>query len=284
MDKKLETILITGATGHLGSLVWNQLEGYNKIGLKRINSIVPTNLKSGVWFNFEDGLSELFKQNDIDIVVHCACAYGKNGESNSEIIEANLSFPCKLLDECIKNEVSFVLNVSTVLPKNRSAYSLSKHQFTEWLNFSEIKSATLLLEQFIGADEGNIQFSHVMAKKMLNGEQEVLLTSGEQRREFLDVNDVVDGVLYVLNSRNSLNDKFSVFHLGSGILVSIKQLIEFIKEETQSSTKLLFGEVKNLSSEHLENLEEYTRLQDIGWKPKSTWKIAVQKLIKSLRN
>ena len=89
-----KTILLTGATGFLGShLIKKILEfDYKVIVLKRSYSNIDRiktllkvyNVKS---YNVDlCDIEDIFKENHIDIIIHCATEYGRTENSSSKIL------------------------------------------------------------------------------------------------------------------------------------------------------------------------------------------------------
>ena len=82
-----KNILVTGATGYLGSQIVISLvkKGFNVIILKRKSSslrrfkLVAENIKM---YDIENiNLSHIIEVNHIDTIIHTATAYGRNGET-----------------------------------------------------------------------------------------------------------------------------------------------------------------------------------------------------------
>ena len=137
----METILITGATGFLGShLVETLLNyGYSVVILKRSTSNTRRiyhlleHLKS---YDIDNvSIESAFKDQNIDIVIHTACKYGRNEEPMCEIFESNVMFGLRILDLCIKFKITNFFNTDTffntgsLTQQHLNAYILSKKHF-----------------------------------------------------------------------------------------------------------------------------------------------------------
>ena len=102
--KKLQTILLTGATGFLGSYLLKDLllKGYKVVILKRSTSNtdrLESLLDQCVSYDVDIQPLELaFEKQRIDVVIHLACHYGRNDDPIHEVIESNLIFGLRILD------------------------------------------------------------------------------------------------------------------------------------------------------------------------------------------
>lgn len=269
-------ILLTGATGYLGSHLAEALlnTGHSVVALKRktsslsrLESILPKITLLDV-----DGLdmSAPFKDyGKIDAVIHTAASYGRNGESASQIVDANLGFPLKLIDAAIAADVCVFLNTDTALEKFLNAYSLSKRQFAEWgQHFSQqkkIRFLNLRLEHFYGAGDDDSKFTTHVIKSCLMNSPELKLTLGEQKRDFIYIDDVVAAYLLLLEKQESLTDWFAEFDVGSGKAVTIRQFVEAVHQLTASTTRLNFGAHPYREGEVMLLQADTEPLRELGW-------------------
>lgn len=76
------------------------------------------------------------KCGPIDTVVHTATKYDRNGESASQLLDANISFPFKLLETVISFRIKTFINTDSLNHKNNVGYKyLAGHSLTK-NNFS----------------------------------------------------------------------------------------------------------------------------------------------------
>ena len=121
MSKRL--ILLTGATGFLGSKILEALnnENYSIIVLKRsssslwrINHLIG-NIQS--YDLDKTSLDSIFQKQKIDCVIHTACEYGRKDEQTAQVIKTNLMLGLQILDVCLKFNTSTFINTDTLLQK-----------------------------------------------------------------------------------------------------------------------------------------------------------------------
>ncbi|MDR1896758.1 MAG: NAD-dependent epimerase/dehydratase family protein, partial [Prevotellaceae bacterium] len=186
----MKAVLITGINGFLGSHLAKRLSKhfrvigieYNIADLFRLNEfdfkVVDSTPRS---------ITNLFKEESIDIIVHTATFYGRNKENIKQITGTNLVMPFNLLDLAIETQVKTFINTDTVLDKFVSAYALTKNQLKDWLYFrrNEIKTINMQLEHFYGPGCNNSNFVTAMIERLKNNEASIDLTEGEQQRDFI---------------------------------------------------------------------------------------------------
>lgn len=269
-------ILLTGVTGYLGSHLAIALldNGCEVVGLKRKSSSlrrIKTILPRLVLHDVEEtDMSALFSQNDkIDAVIHTATSYGRNGESATQVLEANLVFPANLLEAAATSGVGLFMSTDTVLDKMLNPYALSKGQFAEWGQYfsqqKKIRFLNLKLEHFYGPGDDKTKFTTHVINSCLSNVPELKLTLGEQLRDFIYIDDVVAAYLLLLDKCESFDDMFKEFEVGSGDAVTIRQLVETVHRLSASTTRLNFGALPYRAGEAMFSQADSSALQALGW-------------------
>ena len=283
----MKTILITGINGFLGSSVAKRLvDNYKIVGTEY--SLDNLTRLSG--FNFDvygatkESYKKLFNENKIDIVIHTATFYGKENEDISKMLEANLLSPLYLLDSAIHNGCHLFINTDSALERYTSIYSLTKKQFLDWLKFrsNEMKVVNMRLEHFYGPGASNTNFISLMLQKLLNNEPKIDLTPGEQKRDFIYYEDVVDAYELAVNSINKLKDKYSHFEIGSGEAITIKEVMLLMKQMTKSNTELNFAALPYRENELMISEPNLDSIYNLGWKSKTNIKNGLKKTIEKI--
>jgi nucleoside-diphosphate-sugar epimerase len=275
-------ILLTGATGYLGSRLAKALlaDGFEVIALKRTTSSLENigEICSKLIMLDVDkvDLELAFAEfGTVDAVIHVAANYGRNGETEAKIAEDNLIFPLRLLRCAAEAGVGLFLNSDTALNKHMNAYSLSKSQFANWgVYFSRQgklrRFINLKLEHFYGAgDDGNKFTSYVIAN-CLSNVAELKLTLGEQRRDFIYIDDAVAAYMRVLERHKELPEGFAELDVGCGDSVTIRQFVEIVHKLTGSTAMLNFGAVPYRSDEPMFLQADTKALMSLGWRCRYT--------------
>ncbi|MBE0472554.1 MAG: NAD-dependent epimerase/dehydratase family protein, partial [Methyloprofundus sp.] len=233
------TVLLTGANGFLGSHLLEALikQGYQVVVLKRSTSnLWRIEHLAGQYKSYDvdsQPLEQAFEEQRIYCVIHTACHYGRNGDPVSQIVESNLMFGLRVLDACLKFEVETFINTDTFFnnknfnQKYLGAYTLSKKQFVEWLQLTSerIQVVNLKLQHIYGPkDEGN-KFIPWIVLQLKQNVDSVKLTSGQQKRDFIFIDDVVSAYLIILE-RKSLLANFSEYDVGTGKKQTLKSFVK----------------------------------------------------------
>ena len=281
------TILLTGATGFLGSHLLKALvnKGYEVVVLKRSTSNMWRLKDFENTFKSYDidqvPLRKAFEEQYIDTIIHTACVYGRKGESMQQILETNLMFSIELL-----NTGTF-FNTGTLLYKYLNYYALSKKQFEEWLQLAsdKIQVVNLKLEHMFGEQDGNDKFTSWILNELQQEKNIIPLTAGTQKRDFIYIDDVVSAYLTCLEQAPQLK-AFNDIEVGTGVLTPVKTFVMLVKEVLEKlkgkpiETQLNFGALPYREGEIMEPQVDNSRLCSLGWQPKRSLEENIERFVK----
>lgn len=287
-------ILLTGVTGFLGSHLAKALldVGYDVVGLKRKSSslhrveLITSDVK---FFDIEDiDFNNLFRNcGKIDTIIHTATCYGRNHESVSEIFAANTEFPLRLLDAGSRAGVEMFLNTDTILDKYLNLYSLSKNQLLQWGKFfsmhEKIRFGNIRLEHFYGPNDDPLKFSAYVINSCLGNVPELKLTKGEQKRDFIYIDDVVSAYIVLLEKMSSLSSSFVELDVGSGQAITIREFVETVHRLTASKSYLAFGALPYREGEVMHSEADITGLEALGWQCRYDIETGIKQVIERER-
>jgi CDP-paratose synthetase len=290
MPKK---ILLTGATGFLGSHLLRAFiaKGWDVSIVKRsfsdtirIYDLLPQ--LSFVDTDVEPLVSVFDKKKRFDAVVHTATCYGRDGQSAAEVMETNVGLPLELLENSIRCKVPVFINTATffnsasLLYPYLSNYILSKRQFEEWGKLfsahKKIGFLNLRLHQIYGADDDSSKFATWIFESLKKNLPHIELTPGDQKRDFVYIDDVVSAFVHILDTQK-IENEYLDYDIGSGKEISIREFVEKVKEISGAKTKLIFGAKPYQNFELMQARADIGPMKNTGWAPATSLETGIQK-------
>ncbi|GAA5214024.1 NAD-dependent epimerase/dehydratase [Corallincola platygyrae] len=223
---------------------------------------------------FDEGgnsLERAFQKHKPDVVINTAALYGRKGEADGELLEANVGFPLRLLEYSISYGASAFINTGTSLPRNVSMYALTKNSFVELVRLKKClatKFINLELEHFFGPGDDFSKFTSFVTRCCLQG-KELKLTAGLQERDFIYVDDVVSAYDTVISELSNIKHLENI-SVGLGEAPAVRYFVEMVKRLSNSTSKLEFGAIPTRPNELMHSCANTSRLKELGWQPSFT--------------
>lgn len=303
IDATRPAILLTGGTGFLGAAVLRALQRHSipVVLLKRSSSDTwrmadLLDGRPGVTAYDVDRtpLEAVFANHEIEAVLHMATAYGRRGERLDDLLEANVLYPVRLLQAAIQNGAKAFLSTDTFstkvgeLPDGLAGYVLTKRHFRECgellAGTHGIRLVNVRIEHAYGPRDGSDKFVPTLIRALLANEAKFDLTPGEQVRDFVYVDDVVEAYLTLLAKHSELPGNTVTVDVGTGSGRTLGSMVRLARDLCGSSTELRFGALPYRTGEMMRSVADTSVLQGLGWRPAMSLQEGLTRTIEAARS
>lgn len=303
---KGKSVLVTGATGFLGSHLTKRLldAKANVIVLERDFEVRSYLVRTGGLRNTirirgdirdYDLLERILAEYEVTHVIHLASlAIVKQAEKAPiQALDQNIMGCAKLLEACrhvgsiqriIVSSSDKAYGSNRNLPyhedyplQGRNPYDCSKsaqdlvaqmYMYTYNLPITIFRSGNLF-------GPGDINESRIIPKtitKLLNGQPPVIYGDGTMQRDFIYVDDVARACMFLLDK--NVNGAFNV---GTGKPYTVKEVIAIISRLMGVNIEPIYEGVNNeIDSQWL----DISKIKSLGWKPEYTFEDGLKETIK----
>ena len=141
-----------------------------------------------------------------------------------------------------------------------------------------IQFINIKLQQMFGPGDDESKFPTYVIRACKNNIPNLPLTSGEQKRDFIYIDDVVDAYVKILDNLSKFNISQQI-ELGSGVAPSIRDFVDSVHRLTNSNTKLLFGKIPYRENDEMIMVADIEMLRQLGWAPKTDLEAGIKKII-----
>ncbi len=189
--KKLK-ILVTGNLGFIGSHLMPEL--------KKKHHVIGWDKSDGDNI-FDNDIEPVIKACDVVIHLAAQVSVGKSFKNPEETFRTNVLGTAKILELCMKHNTKLIYPSSAaVYHRELSPYAESKAMAEDLIIKSGYKK-TVVLRFFnvygksMNADSGSIMY------RFLTDEKLVIYGDGEQTRDYINVNDIVNIIVESINNK-----------------------------------------------------------------------------------
>jgi len=309
VPSKYSNILVTGGAGFIGSHIVNRLlnSGFEVTVIDNLSTGRLENIEynSGQNFHFIRGDIrdfDLIKRvvRNIDAVFHEAAFVNVVSSFKDPLTtqDVNVTGTLNLLKNCLDSDVKRLIFASSasiygetevlpvkedMIPKPLSPYAVSKlaaENYTK-LFFEAYGLETVCLRYFnvYGPKQGSGPYSGVIQifiNRALHEHPLIVHGNGEQTRDFVSVQDVVDANILALRNKNAVGQ---VFNIGTGTSTSINQLAKTILQILRKeSLNPIYTD--SMPSNILASYADISKARRVlGYNPKITLKEGITQLV-----
>lgn len=294
-------VLVTGGCGFIGKHLQARLSGYGADVSTIDKDIKQANSVNIIQCDICDykKLDKIVKEISPEIVFHLAACIDRTSEFDiiQKVIENNIvgSFNLfKSLNGCPSLKSVIVAGTSEEYGNNQvpfreeykenpaSPYSFSKVSVTylSKMLFNIFKLPIIILRPTLayGPGQEEIMFIPALIKTLLRN-QSFKMTSGEQTRDFVYIDDLVDAYI-----RAGVSERFfgEIFNIGSGKEYKIKDIALRVASLLKKESLLLIGAKDYRKVEILSYYADISKAKiSLGWAPKISLDEGLKSTIKA---
>ncbi len=298
-------ILITGGAGFIGSHVadacigaGNEVVIIDDLTTGKIENVNP----KAKFINMDirdEKVREVFRQENIDVVIHHAAQMDVRKSVDDPIFDASVNIvgSINLLENCVKFGVKKFIFASTggaiygeqdYFPADEahpvrplSPYGIAKLSIEKYLFFYQavygLQYICLRYANVYGPRQnphGEAGVIAIFASKMLAGQQPIINGDGKQTRDYTFVGDVVRANMFALNHPES-----DIFNVGTGIESDVNELFTSIKQSSKSDCSEIHGPAKK--GEQQRSVLDNSYIKKVfGWQPRVNLKEGLEMTVK----
>ena len=302
------TALVTGGAGFIGSHLVDELlnSGRRVIVVDDLSSGQLKNINSNCVFMHgditSDALDSIFEKEKPSLVFHLAAQSSVAISSDKPLLDAstNILGTLKIAENCYKHSVKKLIYSSTggaiygeppelpvdesTAPRPISNYGVSKFQGEQFIelyhklhnvNYCILRYANVYGPRQDGNGEAGV--IPIFATLIQDGKQPTIFGTGEQKRDFISVHDVVRANMLAIS-----NGKNSTYNIGSSVMYSVNQIYDLIKDHYGFTKEALTGAPR--TGDVFEISLDYAKAKkELEWEPEIDFENGLQETLQYIQ-
>jgi UDP-glucose 4-epimerase len=298
----MSKILCVGGAGFVGSNVANELskQGHDVIIIDDLSAGSEDNLKYNqklfIKDIFEESCRGIFDHYKFDFVFHLAAKVNLRESIRNPvwIMESNVLGSLKIIQYCCEFKVKRLIFSSTggaiyspdapipwqenSILDPQSPYGLSKLWIEQYLKMANklygLDYSILRYGNVYGPHQdpqGEAGVVSIFLDALLEGRDLKMFGSGEQRRDFIYVDDVVQANILMMNEVEN-----EIYNVGSNSSISVNEVAKELTDQLDIIPAWQY--LPEIKGEVFETKLSYNKIkQNCGWEPKVSFKEGIKK-------
>jgi len=285
----MKTILVTGASGFIGSALVNQLKHMNF-------NVLEFNSTMGDIVEYD--FSTEYMDKEIYHIFHLASKtfVPDSWEKPIDFYKTSVIGTGNILELCRKQNIpltfvsAYLYGLPEKLPisendkiKSNNPYAHSKYLVEELCRFySEYYDVKITIARpfnIYGKKQKDMFLIPHIIEQVLNDDN-IKVKDLNPKRDYIYLDDLISGLLKTLNNTK----QFSIYNFGSGMELSVNEIIEIIQNVADTNKKII-SENSERKNEIMHVIADISKVKnDLGWSPKFNFEDGIKEIIKDLNN
>lgn len=309
----IRTLLLTGATGFIGSHLTKRLldKDYKVVILKRstsdlwrIQECIDQYGTELVMYDIDvDDVEIAFKEHTIDCVMHLATHYVKANESEEDMEdmrETNVRMPTRLAEAAVAHGVKCFVNTGTFFEYQMkdepivecdiidpyNFYAQTKVDFNQILQGYAGNGSLKVMDFKLFAPYGEKDRGKVMVfliNSLLKGDH-IDFSGGEQQWNFTYVRDIVEAYVYALRYFEK-DFTYESFNIGNNEVHSLKECVSTLEKVSGLKFDITFGARPYSDNEiFYANCDNSKAREILGWSPQYSLESGLKLMYDHVKN
>lgn len=312
----MKKVLVTGGAGFIGSHIVDGYlkEGYQVVVIDDLSGGKRENLNKKAKFYQMDindiKVAEIFAEEQFDLVNHHAAQIDLRTSVKKPLLDAKINIlgTLNLLENCLKHKVRNFIFISSggaiygqpeeipvdeYYPKNPlSPYAVAKHTMEHYLYYYRqifaLNYLALRYANVYGPRQdpfGEAGVIAIFSQRMLKKDRPTILGDGEQLRDYIYIDEVIDINMLASQKIESLNKKRVSspddlsYNVGIGKGNSVNFLYRVLAEITDFQEKPIYAPGKKGDIRKI-YLDTEKAKKELGWQAKLELRDGLKKTVK----
>ena len=281
----MNKVLVSGASGFVGKALVSRLQLQGR-------EVIPIDSTDGDIA--DEKTLELIAQPDIDHVFHLAARtfVPDSWQDPWKFMRTNVQGTANVLEFCRKREISLtyvsayvyghpdslpIAEDNSIRPNNPYAFSkqLGEQLCKFYSEFYGLSVTALRPFNVFGPGQAGHFLIPAIINQVLDQGSEIVVKDLLPKRDYIYLDDLVGALLATLE----LKGGYHIFNIGSGVSLSVQQVIDVIQQAAGTDKRLLSEQVTR-NNEIMDVVADISSAKDrLGWVPTYSFRDGIENII-----